>query len=311
MECREVEKRLSAYIEKVVSPKGRALMERHLKGCKGCRRALVDLKKTIQYVQKLEEVEPPARFAQKVMTRVRAETEVRRGLVQRLFFPLPIKLPLEAIALIVVAVGVAYVFKVMQPDMRFARIPTETREMIPAPATTPQKEKPPAVEKERPAPATGGEQVVYEKKREAHEEQSVKMAQAPTALAQKKEAASTTGYADRATLKRDVASSLQGSQPQATMEIQAQETYFVVHVRDLKAARRRVEGIVQQLGGKAITAEPLRKDKAVIAIELDANKVADFRNQLQLVGEVQDKGVVLEEGEGTVEVRVEVEQSPR
>jgi hypothetical protein len=94
----------------------------------------------------------------------------------------------------------------------------------------------------------------------------------------------------------------------ATMEIKAKAISVVIHVKDLKAARRRVEEIARQLGGKAITAEPPRKDKAVIAIELDANKIADFRNQLQFVGEVQDKGAAVEEEGGTVEVRVEIEK---
>ena len=48
MECSEVRKRLSAYIEKVVSPKQKALIDAHLKGCKQCKRALTDLKKAIE-----------------------------------------------------------------------------------------------------------------------------------------------------------------------------------------------------------------------------------------------------------------------
>src|SRR4030042_5050457 len=99
MECMEVQKRLSAYLEKVVSPKQKALIDGHLKKGKKCKESLADLRKAIEYVQKLEEVEPPAWLAQKVMARVRSETEAKRGVWQGVFFPFPIKIPLWALAL--------------------------------------------------------------------------------------------------------------------------------------------------------------------------------------------------------------------
>src|SRR4030042_2097613 len=153
MECMEVQKRLSAYLEKVVSPKQKALIDGHLKKGKKCKESLADLRKAIEYVQKLEEVEPPAWLAQKVMAQVRSEAEAKRVIWQRLFRPFHIKLPLEAIALIFIAVGAIYIFKAMQPEMRLSKIPTETREVAPAPVTAFKKEKPPIIDKEQPAPA--------------------------------------------------------------------------------------------------------------------------------------------------------------
>ena len=84
MECREVQKRLSAYIEKIVSPKQKALIDAHLKKCKKCKRALADLKKAVTYVQKLDEVEPPTWLTQKVMARIRAEAEEKKGILQKM-----------------------------------------------------------------------------------------------------------------------------------------------------------------------------------------------------------------------------------
>ena len=130
MECREVQKRLSAYIEKVVSPKQKALIDAHLKGCKNCKRALADLKKAVTYVQKLEEVEPPSWLTQKVMARVRSEAEAKRGILQKIFYPFHIKIPLEAIALILVAVGTIYIYKSIQPQMQVAQAHIEREEKI-------------------------------------------------------------------------------------------------------------------------------------------------------------------------------------
>jgi hypothetical protein len=308
MECMEVQKRLSAYLEKVVSPKQKALIDGHLKKCKKCKESLADLKKAIEYVQKLEEVEPPAWLAQKVMAQVRSEAEAKRVIWQRLFRPFHIKIPLEAIALIFIAVGAIYIFKAMQPAMRLAKIPTETREVAQAPVTAFKKEKPPIVDKEQPAPAKAREELMYEKKVETREERrSTAAPQAPAALAKQEGAASPLGYADHAQVERDVASSLQGVRPKAAAEMRANGLRFVVKVRDLEIASRDIEGIVRQLGGRAITSEPY-ENKAVIVAELDAKKVQELFDRLHLIGEVQKKGSPVEAGEGAVEVRVEVER---
>jgi hypothetical protein len=304
MECSEVQKRLSAYLEKVVSSRQKALIDGHLKKCKKCRRSLADLKKAVEYVQKLEEVEPPAWLAQKVMAQVRAEAEAKRGIWQRLFRPFHIKLPLEAIALIFVAVGAFYIFKAVQPAMRLAKIPTEMREQAPSPVTAFKKEKPPAVNKGQPAPAKAREELLKEKKVETREERrSAATPQTPAAPAKQEGG----GYTDHAQVSRDVAS-LQEVRPKAAGEMKAPGLRFVVTVGEIETARKDIEGIMRQLGGKAITVEPY-EGKAVIAAELDAKKVQELTRQLDLIGEVQGKELTVEEREGAVQVTVEIEKS--
>ncbi|OGP95012.1 MAG: hypothetical protein A2Z19_07760 [Deltaproteobacteria bacterium RBG_16_54_18] len=307
MDCREVQKKLSAFADGVITAGERKQIMMHLKKCKGCKRALADLKKTIRYVQRLEEVEPPAWFVQRVMARVRDKAEKKQGIWQRFFLPLHIKVPLEAIALICMVVGAVYIFKSMEPEIRLAKIPTETRESAPPAAAVPQKEKPADVGKKRHAPVTGRERSRFEKKYQVDEERSVKVAQTPTAQVERKEAAPATGYADYDTLKRDVGSSLQEEQPQGTMALKAKEGPLVVRVRDLTAARTRVEEIARQMGGQTSTTTP-GKDKAVITIVLDRDKVYDFLTQLRLVGEVRDKGWQGEQGKGSVTLTVEVKK---
>ena len=307
MDCGEVQKRLSAFAEGAITAGERKEITTHLKKCKGCKRDLADLRKTIRYVQRLEEVEPPAWFVQRVMARVRGEAERKQGIWQRFFLPLHIKVPLEAIALICIVVGAVYIFKSMEPEMRLARIPTETRKSAHPTAPAAQAEKPRVADKERPATVAKGEQAQFKKKYQVDEDRSIKIAQAPTVQAERKEAAPTTGYADHATLKRDVASSLQGEQLKASTEIKAKRVSLVVRARDLTAARRRVEEIARQMGGTVSTTVPL-KDQTVITIALDGDKVSDFLAQLRLVGEVQDKGWQGEQEEGNVTLTVEVKK---
>jgi hypothetical protein len=115
MECNN--EKLSAYIEGLSSPEEKAMIEEHLKSCQACRTSLADLEKTVSYVQGLEDIEPPAWLSQKVMTRVREEAAPKEGILHKLFYPLHIKLPIQAIATILIAVSAFYIFKTMQPEI--------------------------------------------------------------------------------------------------------------------------------------------------------------------------------------------------
>ena len=125
MECHEVQERLPAYLEGSLSPEERAAIKEHLKPCEKCSQSLADLQKAIAYVRDLPEVEPPAWLAQRVMARVRSEAEARKGIWQILFYPIHIKLPLEAAAAIAIAVSTIYVFKTMEPTMYLSKAPSE------------------------------------------------------------------------------------------------------------------------------------------------------------------------------------------
>jgi hypothetical protein len=310
MECKDIHKRLSAYIERAVTPKQKAAIDAHLKRCKRCRQELADLKKTIQYVQQLEEVESPRWLAQKVMARVRAEAEERAGIIKRLFYPLNIKLPLEAIAVIFVAVGAIYIFKTMQPQMQLAKVPTETREMAPAPATAPKKEASAVLSKKEPAPAVAKDQLMYEKRIETKAERSMGKAKAPAKMMEQEGAAPAAGTAYRDESDHRGLLAPTAISPKAAAKVKAKEVHFLVTVKDLDTASRDIAETLRQLGGRAITTAPL-KDKAIIDAEIDAKKVQELTNQLHLIGDVQEKGLAMEAGEGAVGIRIDLERTSR
>lgn len=309
MECKDIQKRLSAYLEKAVSPRQKTAIDAHLKQCKRCRQALADLKRTIEYVQRLEEVEPPAWLAQRVMARVRAEAEEKPGIVKRLFYPIHIKLPLEAIAVIFIAVGAIYIFKTMQPQMQLAKIPTETKEMAPAPATAPKKEAPAAPSKKEPAPATAGDQLMYEKRMGTQAERSMGKAKAP-AKTMEREAAPAAGTAYRDESDHRGLLAPQAVSPKRAAVGKTQEVRFFITVKDLDTASRDIAETLRQLGGRAITTEPL-KNKAVIGAEINVNKLQELTDQLHLIGEVQEKGLAMETREGNVEIRIDLEKTSK
>jgi len=125
MECQQIQERLSAYLEGSLPPAEKALIEQHLKPCQRCQEALADLRKTIEVVQGLPEVEPPAWLTQRVMARVRSEAAPRKTIWEKLFYPIPVKLPLEAAGVIAIAVVTIYVFKGIQPEMHLGKAPLE------------------------------------------------------------------------------------------------------------------------------------------------------------------------------------------
>ena len=110
MDHNDIRHKLSEYIDGTLTPQEKASVEEHLKTCPNCSNALSELQKTVEHIRKVEEVEPPAWMTQKIMAKVRAEEEKKKqGLLHRLFFPLHIKLPLETIGVLFIAVTVYFV----------------------------------------------------------------------------------------------------------------------------------------------------------------------------------------------------------
>ena len=134
MECNKVQEKLSALIDGILSQDEKMLVEEHLKSCEKCREVLSELKKTIGHIKNQEEIEPPPGLRRKARVKTRARAAPKKGLLEKLFYPLHIKLPLGAVATIAIAVTTIYIFKSIQPEIQLAKAPSEeTREHKPQP----------------------------------------------------------------------------------------------------------------------------------------------------------------------------------
>jgi len=118
MLCEEIENRLPAYEEDLLSPEEEKMMKDHFASCPRCSRALADLKKMKEIVQDLDEVEPPPFFEQRIMSRVREEAGQKQGFFQKFFYPFHIKIPIQVLATIVVATLAFHVYRTGEPDMK-------------------------------------------------------------------------------------------------------------------------------------------------------------------------------------------------
>ncbi len=119
MECDKVREKISEYFEGLVTAEEKALISAHIASCNKCRAAYSDIKKTVEHIKGLEEVEPPPWLTRKVMARVKEENP-KQGIWKRLFYPLHIKLPLEAVATVLIAISALYLFRAAEQETKIA-----------------------------------------------------------------------------------------------------------------------------------------------------------------------------------------------
>lgn len=304
MECSDIQEKLSAYIEDIISPEEKVFIDGHLKACQKCSGSLADLKKTLEYVQNLEEVEPPPWLTGKIMARVKSEVAPKRGIFQRLFYPLHIKLPIEALATIFIAVATIYVFKTTQLEMERAKAPpAEITSRIPSQ----EKEKTSALDEGKPLPAKPTEEFPFAEEREISPGKSMEPPKAPARGAKRDEVEPSAGVIEKREYKRKA---LSPELRPALVERERKRVSLTIDVKDIETARREIEEALMKLGGKIIKKEYFEQ-RNIIAAELDAKKVKDLFEKIKVLGEVKGRTLILEAVEGDIDIRIEIAEIPR
>jgi len=123
MDHNEIRHKLSEYIDGAVTPVERAAIDVHLTACAACSDALTELRKTIEQVKQIEEVEAPAWMTQKIMANIRTTADERKGFFHRIFYPLAVKLPIQAVAVLFLTVTVFYIYTSTHPVDKYAEAP--------------------------------------------------------------------------------------------------------------------------------------------------------------------------------------------
>jgi len=116
MNCHDASARFSDLRDGRLSGVGRTELEGHLAVCPACWQEWAHFQETIEALHGLTPVAPSPGFA----ARVRAQIETppwHRRLVRRLFVPWQVKLPLEAGALVLLAIGTVLIYQ-RSPEMR-------------------------------------------------------------------------------------------------------------------------------------------------------------------------------------------------
>jgi hypothetical protein len=141
MSCKDIEQKLPAYLEDDLSLQEKGLVEEHLASCPLCKKAMENLEKTENLIREMEDVEPPPWFTQKIMSRVRGKAQQKESIFRKFFYPLQIKIPIQVLTTILIAVLAIQIYRVGEPDMKVGVAPPSTvfeARKEPAPAA-PQK----------------------------------------------------------------------------------------------------------------------------------------------------------------------------
>jgi Predicted integral membrane protein (DUF2275)/Putative zinc-finger len=334
MEHAAIQPKLSDYLDDAVAPEEKAAIEKHLPTCTECRQALAELAATRRHVQSLPEVEPPPWLTGKIMAQVREQAEKKRGFFQWLFYPLHIKLPMEAVGLIFLTVAAYLIVQKTQPEMK--------------PLLTPSKE---VYERAQPSSPQTATPLESSKEREQikRKAEGLSLAEKPAAAAPKadqtsplessaakpagqpevaqKVAAAPEPQADRwmkpkemgpesaersQMARKQAAPPVQAAKPleeaasrQERREAEPPALRFSLEVKDVTRAGTKIEEAVTQLGGKIIKKESL-ENAQILSAEVEAKKIDELLATLGHLGEIKDKVRLAREAEGSMVITIKI-----
>lgn len=313
MECSNIQGKLSVYIEGMVSPDEKNLIEEHISSCSKCKEALYDLKKTLDYVHNLEEIETPAWLTQKVMTRIRSDAEPNKGIFQKFFYPLYIKLPIEAFAVALIAVTALYIFNIIQPEIKPAKSPPgEVTTQIPSQ----EKEKTFAVVESKgkvspPSPTLGkrgfeAEQAMPAKKLDTTEK-SAETFRTPNQVLTEAEIPSEASPSAGAAAKDESGIQVLSHAPKAKSLFKTKEEIigFTIHVKDVEDAIKEIEKSLIQHGAKIDKIEHL-ENKDLVTAKIESRKLRQLITEFKYIGEVEEKTETSKTYQGIIEICIEI-----
>jgi hypothetical protein len=309
MEHTEIRRQLSAYLDGEVSPAQRVEIDAHLADCPRCRAALAELERTIGHIRNLPRVEAPPWLAAKTMARVREVAETRSSLWQRLFFPLGVKLPLEAVAIVFLCVTGYYLTRTSAPELTTVSSPVPSRQEAAspaqpaAPAQPEETPQPPAAVQRKAAPPTATPPAAPAVAPEKRSEAPALQAPAPAAPAPSYNAPSRArdelappmyeAEPDAASAKKAKramkAPSAASSAAQGVAPAPALPRYqAVLGVEDVGAAEAGASEAVRRAGGVVLRREVL-PPATLLVVRLDSSRLQDLLARLERLGTLRQR----------------------
>jgi Putative zinc-finger len=144
MTCDDARESLSALFDEALAPDDRRAVETHLEGCAECRRELERLGQTVALLHRVTPAHAPAGFVDRVVAAAQPRPWYRR-IADAVFLPLSAKLPVEATAIVMVALLAVYTFE-RTPALQEAARPgaPAARVAAPSPLADARKEAEPS-----------------------------------------------------------------------------------------------------------------------------------------------------------------------
>jgi len=301
--CKNIENSLPLYAEGLLSDAEKMSVEEHLAECADCSKAIADLKKVAAMTQGLSDIETPPWFKQRIMARVREEAE-KKSFAQKWFYPLRIKIPIQVMATIIIAVLAVYIYRSGDEQMK-AIVP-----QAPQPVMEAQQEPTPAeipkAKKAAPALLADGE------KDKVSELSSLPVLQeAPQKFAARQESMkdrsveddSLSGAAKKSRMFK--AATPAKPAPMAASITDQLQPVISVYVADVNSAVVEAEKILTNHNAKKVT-KKLVDGKTILKAEIPAKNLKDVLSQLRGFGRVEEKNMPPESGEQAINVIIEI-----
>lgn len=299
MDCSTIQQKLAEYAEGSLLPDEMKEIEKHLATCEKCRSDASELKKTIEALKGLDDIPSPPWLTQKVMQKVRIEARSKKRLLRKLFFPLHIKLPIEAVATLLIAGAAVLIMKSMGPDLQPVTSLTEKPQVQ---TLTPEKEtlqknytaeRQAAGKGERaPAPLTHPEAETSSGQPRVHDQQPVPAppvaaAPAPPApVARSFEAGKALDSAAPAE-ERQKAASGSARSPLPSEKKGAEIPTINLQVKDIKKATQEIETALSKLGGRLLGTGKY-ETATTLTIHLDPSRIGELMEQLRRIGRIKE-----------------------
>ena len=277
MGCQDVRNQLSAYLEGELGVAPRRVVEDHVRQCVRCQGELVLLQRTIALLRGLDEVEVPPSLSAAIQAGIRP----RRGRWWRevaswLFFPIHVKLPIQAVALLLVSLGAVYFYR-SAPEFSQAPQPPVTTESAPRSEAVSSTAAGRADRLDRPAPP-----VVAKKSDRLEPAAGQAPAEGPGARAKIQE--------ERESLRqRDLAGGLRKEAP-AESRAAPLVRELTLKTQDPSQAALRIAEIATGMGGRLIEASDPRQsapeDLHRLALAIPPEAYPPFLNALRELGDL-------------------------
>jgi hypothetical protein len=325
MKCGQIQKMLPACLDGILSKTENALVEKHLEACDSCAATFREYQQARQLIRSLEEEEAPPGFAKRVIARIEEEEGKKAGILRKLFYPLYIKVPIQAVVTIGVAVLAIQTYRSVEPGketspqyeitvpsgqgerpgkeedrqkeaVRPTKKPLPASEVVPKTGegkTTDAMTSPP------PAAAPPVETRLREEKAMTPPAQIPGSAAAP-ADAEKKEFA---GAGKKA--KKEARTAVPGPFPETPSLQKGAEIGLTLQAGDPVLAGEKLQIILQQMGGSRIARTRLGEEEIVTA-DLNPQRLSEFLERLPEFGELRGKPLLPQFDAASVSLRIEI-----
>jgi hypothetical protein len=313
--CEDIKNSLPLYLDNSLSGGDKKAVEEHLKACPQCTKELTLLSKAQTLVNNLDTVDPPPWFKQKIMARVREEAE-KKSPVQKLFYPLRIKLPVQIFATICIAVLAVYIYR--SGEERAKEI---VPSYAPAPVIETQKSQMPEEKDNTLADKAIRQEDKFMQKKGA-EKETVKEASVYPAKDTAEQISSevrgdkfesapaaTSVVLPQAAMEQKNKSAVSGASLRTANAPQKQDSVMkpnlLLKVSDVDTAAGEVEKLLFKYAAKNLTRQTLQ-DKIIITAELKNKNINDLITELKTIDLLEQGNISTHHVEGETFIVIEI-----